>query len=123
MGPAEGAPQALSHKEMGAALTLHRVSRLEKKGTREAPLTPPLSLTHQRRGRALPLHLHEPDRSRAAIIPRQKGLLLERRPVGAELLSAWREDEGPAYQSAVPEGGPGGLSHIHLLQRAAFGAM
>lgn len=109
--------KALSHKEMGAALTLHRVSRLEKKGHKTPP-SPPLSPEPSEASAALPLHLQtEPKLKR--IIPRQNGLLLERRPVSAELLSARfsfsvsaTEDEVPVNQSAVSEGGVGrGISH------------
>lgn len=52
MGLAKGAPQSLI--SLGAALTLHRVSRLEKKGHKN-PSPPPLN--RQWHWRALPLHL------------------------------------------------------------------
>lgn len=126
---------------MGAASTLHRVSRLEKEGTQEPPrpASPLLTPTPPRVASACTSPaLTEPGlKLKTAIIPRQKGLLLERRPVLAELLSARLSPAisvtdvpvkvpCPGGEEEEEEAGEGGrhlFSHTHLLRRAAFGAM
>lgn len=93
------------YKELGAASTLHRVSHLEKRGHKD-PTSPPNLEWHW-------VHLNNWTEAEP-VIPHQKGLLLERRPVSSELLAARFspsisvvEDKVPLYQRAMSEGSGG----------------